>query len=220
MRIATVLFDLDGTLCDTAPDLSWALDRVRAERGLEPLPYAQLRAVVSHGAGAMIEAGFQVRAGEPEFAHLRQRLLTLYAENIARFTGVFPGMDEVLAWLEERRLPWGIVTNKPGYLTLPLLQQLGLAQRAACIVSGDTLPQRKPDPAPLLLACRQAGSTPAACVYVGDAACDVNAGRAAGMQTAVALFGYLGAHDQPATWGADVLLAQPRDLIPWLQEKI
>jgi phosphoglycolate phosphatase len=214
--VQTVLFDLDGTLADTAPDLAAALNRVLLLQGRPVLPFEQIRPVVSHGGRALIELGFGITPEHPDFEPLRQQLLDIYAAEIAVQTRLFPGMAEVLAALDAAGKNWGVVTNKPAWLTEPLLDALYLTERAACIVSGDTLPQRKPHPAPLLYACEQAGSSARACVYVGDAERDIVAGREAGMHTLVALFGYISEADRPESWGADALLDSPRQLLEWL----
>jgi phosphoglycolate phosphatase len=146
----------------------------------------------------------------------RQRLLEIYRDNIARLTRPFAGMDQVLETLEHRGLNWGVVTNKPAWLTEPLMKELGLYDRAATIVSGDTLAERKPHPAPMLHACAFAGSRPDECLYVGDAKRDIEAGRNAGMHTMVALFGYIGDEDDPHNWGADALVASPQAILEWL----
>jgi phosphoglycolate phosphatase len=215
-HIRTVLFDLDGTLLDTAPDLAGALNTVLIERGRAPLPFESIRPVVSHGGVALIELGFRLARSDPAFEPLRRRLLEVYRANLSGRTRPFAGMEAVLDALEARGLNWGVVTNKPAWLTEPLLRDLELFERAACVVSGDTLPQRKPHPAPMLLACRQAGSEPAQCVYVGDAQRDVEAGRNAGMHTLVALFGYLQAHDTPDTWQASGTIDSPAGVLDWL----
>ena len=214
--IRTVLFDLDGTLLDTAPDLADALNTVLEEQGCAPLPYSDIRPVVSHGGIALIALGFGLQPGDARFDELRAQLLKVYRENISIKTRPFPGMVEVLDQLEARDMNWGVVTNKPGWLTDPLLRDLELFDRAACIVSGDTLEQRKPHPAPMLHACEQAGSLPAQCVYVGDAQRDIEAGNNAGMHTLVALFGYIPAEDDAHTWQADAAINTPRELLDWL----
>jgi N-acetyl-D-muramate 6-phosphate phosphatase len=214
--IQTVLFDLDGTLLDTAPDLAAALNTVLAENCRAPLPFETIRPVVSHGGVAIIRRGFQLQASDPAIEPLRQRLLEVYRANISTHTRPFPGMDDVIDRLEARGLNWGVVTNKPGWLTQPLLSDLGLLQRAACVVSGDTLAQCKPHPAPMLHACRLAGSEPQRCVYVGDAQRDVEAGNNAGMYTLVALFGYFQDNDRPHEWQADAMINTPADLLEWL----
>ena len=214
--IRTVLFDLDGTLADTAPDLAFALNETLRSAGREPLDYATIRPVVSHGGGALLKLGFGNSVAATEFARLRDLFLNTYLTHIPRATTLFPGMADLLAAIEARGLNWGVVTNKPAWLTDPLMAGLGLTPRAAAIVSGDTLPQRKPDPAPMLLACRQAGSHGAECLYLGDAERDIAAGRNAGMRTLVALFGYLGADDHPDSWQADGMIEHPLQLLRWL----
>lgn len=216
--IRTVLFDLDGTLADTAPDLAHALNAVLREQGRAALPFSSIRPVVSHGGIALIKHGFGIEESAAEFQPLRQRLLTIYRENIARETRLFDGMERLLQQLEWRGLNWGVVTNKPGWLTEPLLQALGIRQRAATVVSGDTLPQRKPHPAPMLLACEQTGSQAAECLYVGDARRDIEAGKHAGMPTLVALFGYLGEDDAPEEWQADGMINRPLEILDWLED--
>jgi phosphoglycolate phosphatase len=216
-QIRTVLFDLDGTLADTAPDLAHALNAVLQEQGHAPLPFSSIRPVVSHGGIALIKHGFGIDEDHPAFQPLRQRLLDIYRANIARETRLFEGMEELLAALERSGRNWGVVTNKPGWLTEPLLQQLGIRQRAAAVVSGDTLRERKPHPAPMLLACEQAGSDAAHCLYVGDAERDIVAGRNAGMRTLVALFGYIGEQDRPAAWQADGMVSGALEILDWLE---
>lgn len=212
----TVLFDLDGTLLDTAPDLANALNAVLQANGRAPLPFEFIRPVVSHGGNALIELGFDLKPGDSGFEPLRRQLLDYYENNIAQQTRLFPGMDEVLAYLETHGIHWGVVTNKPAWLTDPLMEALALSTRAAGIVSGDTLPERKPHPAPLLHACRLIGGDPQQCVYVGDAERDIQAGNSAGMATLVALFGYLLETDRPETWGATALIRQPQEIVDWL----
>jgi len=209
----TVLFDLDGTLLDTAPDLAAALNATLQLNERAALPFETIRPVVSHGGRALIELGFGIDPQHPGFEPLRKQLLDLYQANIAVHTALFPGMADVLDELESRGIRWGVVTNKPGWLTEPLLDALDLGSRAACIVSGDTLKERKPHPAPLLHACKLAGCQPEETLYVGDAERDIEAGRNAGMHTLVALFGYLMEHDRPENWGADALIEQPADIL-------
>ena len=215
-RFKTVLFDLDGTLLDTAPDLANALNAALQSNGRQPLPFDIIRPVVSHGGNALIELGFGLRPADPGFEPLRQELLDYYQNNIAQHTRLFPGMEEVLTYIESHDLNWGVVTNKPGWLTEPLMDALQLSGRAAGIVSGDTLNERKPHPAPLLHACRLIGTEPQQCLYVGDAERDIQAGHNAGMVTLVALFGYLMENDRPETWGATALISQPQDILAWL----
>ena len=214
--IRTILFDLDGTLLDTAPDLAAALNTVLEENERAALPFESIRPVVSHGGVALIKLGFKLGPDDPRFDPLRQRLLAVYRENISRRTTLFPGMGVLLDELEQRGLNWGVVTNKPGWLTDPLLKELQLYDRAACVVSGDTLQQRKPHPAPLLHACKLANTRPGQCLYLGDAERDIEAGKNAGMHTMVALFGYFTEKDQPHSWGATHLINEPGELLAWL----
>ena len=216
MTIRTVLFDLDGTLADTAPDLAYALNQVRLEQGQPALPYEHIRPVVSHGGIALTRLGFGIEPEHPDFDARYRRLLEIYRGNIARETRLFPGMDALLANIEQHGLNWGVVTNKPAWLTEPLLEALGLSQRAACIVSGDTCSNSKPHPESVLHGCKLAGSEARHCLYVGDAQRDIEAGRRAGMRTAVALFGYIGETDVPQSWQADVLLARPEEIWAWI----
>jgi phosphoglycolate phosphatase len=214
--IRTILFDLDGTLLDTAPDLADALNAVLTEQGRPSLPFERIRPVVSHGGIALVRLGFGLEPSDPGFEPLRRRLLAVYRDNLVVRTRLFAGMAQLLEDIEQRGLNWGVVTNKPGWLTEPLLQALGLWQRAACVVSGDTLEQRKPHPAPMLYACKLAGSRPEQCVYVGDAERDIEAGRNAGMHTLVALFGYLQPGDDPGMWQASALVDSPAGVLNWL----
>ena len=215
MTIRTVLFDLDGTLADTAPDLAHALNTLLAEEGRAKLPYDTIRPQVSHGAGALVRLGFG-GVTDAEFERLRQRFLALYAENLVRGTRLFPGMEKLLSELRHRGLNWGIVTNKSASLTEPLVTQLGLPWPPASVVSGDSTANRKPHPEPMLLACTQAGSQPAQCLYVGDAERDIEAGRRAGMRTLVALFGYISQDETPQHWGADGMIHHPHEILDWL----
>ena len=217
-RIKTVLFDLDGTLADTAPDLAAALNAVRQAKGKPALPFEQIRPAVSHGGKALIEVGFNLSPDSDEAETLRLQLLDHYRDNIANHTRLFSGMEEVLDHIEQSGANWGVVTNKPGWLTEPLMAELGLQPRAACIISGDTLNERKPHPAPLLHACELAGSQPEDCVYIGDAERDIMAGKRAGMHTLLALFGYLDESDQPHEWGADASVESPQAILHWLNK--
>lgn len=210
-KIKTVLFDLDGTLADTAPDLAAALNHVLKAHNCEPLPYETIRPYVSHGGIALTTLGFG--KDHPEFDSLYKELLAHYENNIANETTLFAGMDDLLTNLEANNLNWGVVTNKPGWLTAPLMQALKLTSRAATIVSGDTLKQRKPHPAPILHACNQAGSEAAECIYVGDAERDIEAGNAAGMRSIVALFGYIAESDKPNEWNAHASINHPKEIL-------
>lgn len=219
INIRTVLFDLDGTLADTAPDLADALNGILEERCRRTLSFDTIRPIVSHGTNALIYLGFELSPGEAGFTQIQQRLLEIYKENIANRTRLFPGMGEVLEEIEGRGLNWGVVTNKPAFLTEPLMEALGLHTRAACIVSGDTTKNRKPDPEPMFYASMLAGSAPGSCLYVGDAERDIIAGRRAGMITLAALFGYIGEHDTPGQWGAHGMIEHPKEILDWLDKE-
>lgn len=211
-----VFFDLDGTLADTAPDLAAAANRLVVEHGHPPVPYETLRPVASHGARGLIGAAFGKRPEDPEFPALRDTFLDYYEADIAVHTRLFEGMDDVLARLEAADIRWGIVTNKIARFTVPLVAKIGLTPRAAAIVSGDTTPHAKPHPAPLLHAAEVSGVAPARCVYVGDDLRDIQAGKAAGMTTVTAAYGYCGEGVPPEAWGADYLIHHPRELLPLL----
>lgn len=212
-----VLFDLDGTLLDTAPDLAAALNRTRADHGLPALPYAAIRPWVSHGSYALTRLGFDFAEDSAEFEAARLALLDHYHAHVADETVPFPGMATLLAAIEARGLRWGIVTNKPGWLTEPLLARLGLDWCPSCVVSGDTLPERKPHPAPLLHAASLIDCAPPSCVYIGDAERDVAAGRAAGMRTLVASYGYIAPGEEPAHWDAHAILDSPDAIARWIE---
>jgi phosphoglycolate phosphatase len=211
------LFDLDGTLLDTAPDLARALNRLRQEQAMPALPLAAIRPVVSKGSPGLLKLGFGVCFDDPLFETLRARFLALYEDDIASETTFFRGMDEVLDWLEASSLPWGIVTNKPGWLTKVLLDRIGLSKRPACVVCGDTLSQHKPDPAPLLYGSQWVGVKPEYCWYIGDAEADITAGNRAGMFTIVASFGYIGAEEKPEQWLANHTVTSPEELLSCLK---
>ena len=206
-----VLFDLDGTLVDTAPDMVRALQELQHDHGYDPVPYQIGRANVSNGALGLLRIGFPDLDDE-----LRDDLLCeyidRYKDRLCVGSYVFDGLDPLLETLDEGDRPWGVVTNKPSHLTEPLLQSLLLADRCACIVSGDTLKTRKPDPEPLLYACELAGVRPQSTIYVGDAARDMEAGRAAGMATIAAAYGYITGDDDPTRWNADLIVADTQEL--------
>lgn len=211
-----VLFDLDGTLADTAPDLAAAVNWMRTERGLEPTPYALLRPTASAGARGMIGAAFGLAPGDEGYEELRVQWFERYQSAMAVHTTLFDGIADLLDGIAEAGMSWGIVTNKPARFTDPLVPQIGLAH-AGCVISGDTTPHAKPHPAPLLEAARRLELDPAHCWYVGDDLRDIEAGRAAGMITVACGWGYCGSID-PTTWGADYLLETPRDLLQLLRE--
>ncbi len=217
LRQRGVLFDLDGTLLDTAPDLVEACNIAATEAELLPQTLEDLRPLVSGGATAMLQHILAANGREvDDFEALLQRMLSLYQQNIAIHTRFFDGMDTVLAELENRGMNWGIVTNKHTRFTVPLLQSLGLHGRAGCVISGDTMAESKPHPMPMLEACRLIGSAPGECVYIGDARRDIEAGKNAGMATLAALYGYVPENDPAHDWGADGLLSRPLDLLAWL----
>jgi phosphoglycolate phosphatase len=206
-----VLFDLDGTLVDTAPDMVRVLQDMQVARDREPVAYEIGRRYVSNGAIGLLRLAFPdegVDFGDP----MHHEYLERYAEMICEESRVFDGLAGLLDWLDDSGCPWGVVTNKPEYLTLPLLDALGLAARSACTVSGDSLPVRKPDPGPLLLACDIAGIDAWRSIYVGDASRDIEAGLAAGMGTIAAAYGYITEDDDPRAWGADILASDTEEL--------
>jgi phosphoglycolate phosphatase len=205
-----VLFDLDGTLVDTAPDLVAVLNALLVERGRVRMPYAVARNEVSNGAVGLLKLGFGATADRADLENLRQRFLEIYLRDVCVKSRLFVDIDELFKQMTDVR--WGIVTNKPGVFTDALLAELGIASRWSSVVSGDRLPQRKPDPAPLLLAAAELGVSPAGCIYVGDAPRDIEAGRAAGMTTVAAAFGYIRPTEDPYAWGADAVVRQPREL--------
>jgi phosphoglycolate phosphatase len=216
LALRAVLFDLDGTLLDTAPDMVGALNALRKEQSLGPLPYDTVRSAVSHGSARVVKVGFPDADAVTSLA-LQQRFLEIYRNALSRETRLFPGMETVLKELADWRLKVGIVTNKPGWLTTPLLAELGLLQQFACVVSGDTVAERKPHPLPLLHAAQLAEVRPGECIYVGDAERDVQAAHGAAMPALVANYGYLRADEDSAAWGGDGYLSAPGDLLVWLK---
>jgi phosphoglycolate phosphatase len=211
-----VLFDLDGTLIDSAPDLAGAANRLRADHGLAPLPLEELRPMVGSGARGMVGVAFGVGPGEARFEPLRDAFLAHYAAGLLERTRPFDGVDALLSALEAAGIPWGIVTNKATRFAVPIVAGLGLARRAAVLVCGDTTPHAKPHPQPLLHAAQAMGLAPDSVAYVGDDLRDAQAARAAGMPMAVATWGYLGLGEPVQDWGADVLVDVPGQLADWL----
>jgi phosphoglycolate phosphatase len=216
LPVDAVLFDLDGTLADTAPDLAAALNRVREQCGLEPVPLARLRPSASHGARGLLGTGMGIAPGHPDYAGLRDAFLAHYEAALCVGTTLFAEVGTLLDAIEARALKWGIVTNKAERFTTPLLDSLGLGKRPGAVVCGDTTPFAKPHPAPLLAAAARLGVAPARCVYVGDAERDVTAGLAAGMRTIVARYGYIEPHETPDVWPADGFIDGPAALLAWL----
>jgi phosphoglycolate phosphatase len=215
--IDNVLFDLDGTLADTAPDLATALNRLLEERGRRQLPFAAIRPMVSHGGIHMLTRAFAMDKDDPAFPDLRERFLAIYETALAVETRLFAGVPELLQELDSSGRTWGIVTNKIERLTFPLIDALGLNHRAACVICGDTLTWSKPHPAPMLLACERVGQAPDRTLYIGDAEKDVIAGRSANMYTLVARYGYLGDADTPELWGANGLVDTPLEVLAWIK---
>jgi len=216
MQVQAVLFDLDGTLIDSAPDLGAAADKMRIDRGLPSLPLEQYRPMAGAGARGMLGIAFGLTPQDPTFAQLREEFFRNYESAMTVRTRIFAGIPELIAALATRGLPWGVVTNKSMRFTGPLTRGMPLFATAGAVVGGDTTPHAKPHPAPLLEAARQLGLPPAACLYVGDDERDVQAGRAAGMPTVAATYGYLGSNAEVLQWGADALIAEPLALLPLL----
>lgn len=213
--LAAVLLDLDGTLLDTGPDMARIVNLLRVAQQLAPLPYAGLREYVSHGSAALLRAAFPGTDGV-RLAAMQARFLELYREHLVVETRLFPGFESVLAQLEAHGIPWGIITNKPGWLTEPLLRQLALYERAACVLSGDSLPVCKPDPLPLLTAAQRIAVAPEQCLYLGDALRDMQAARAANMVALAARYGYIGAQEDTAQWPVTAWIDAPGELLDWV----
>lgn len=211
-----VFFDLDGTLADTAPDLAGILNRLQEERGIEPTPFAQLRPQVSHGVRGMLGAGFGLTPEAPDYAPLAARFLELYGSALCVETRLFDGMAALLDGLDEQGIAWGVVTNKAERLARPIIDALGLAGRCACVVGGDTAARPKPFPDPLLHACAHTGVEAARCLYIGDDIRDILAGKAAGMGTVAAAYGYLGSAEPIDAWQADVIIQHPLEILTFL----
>ena len=208
-----VLFDLDGTLADTAPDLGGALNQLLLEQGHGPLSMEKLRPHVSAGARGMIGAGLGITPADPEYLELQRRFLAIYQEALCVGTRLFAGMAQHLDQLEAQGISWGIVTNKPQRFAIPLMEGLGLRGRSACIVCGDSAQRAKPHGHPMRLASAVMGIAASDCIYVGDDERDVISGRAVGMKTIVAAWGYLGEGKPPSSWGADAIAASPQDIL-------
>lgn len=216
LPMRAVLFDLDGTLVDSAPDLGAAVNRMRERRGLALMDDALLRPHASHGARGLVGAAFGITPDHGEYKAMREEFLASYAGAICERTILFPGVDELLDRLDASSLKWGIVTNKFTSLTLQLLEAMALRHRPGCIVCGDTTPKAKPHPEPLLAAAAMIDIPAGECIYVGDAERDIEAGNAAGMTTLVARYGYIRDDEMPHAWPAAGILQQPLDLIEWL----
>ncbi len=215
--ISAVLFDLDGTLVDSAPDLAGTANDMLVRRSRAPVAYQGLRLHAGSGARGMLGAAFGIAPGHADYDALRTEFLGHYATRMLRETSAFAHALVMLEVLDAQHVPWGIVTNKAVHLAEPLAQALGLLPRAAALIGGDSTPHTKPHPAPLLEAARRMGVAPQACVYVGDDHRDMKAGRAAGMGTLAAAWGYLGPGEPPAAWGADAVIEHPNQLLHWLE---
>ena len=211
-----LLFDLDGTLLDTAADLHAALNRALIDEGRTPVALERVRPWVSNGAPGMVRLALEVAESDPMYQRVLDRMIEYYADALSVQTVLFDGMESVLEAIESRGLYWGIVTNKRSRFSVPLLKSLNLFDRAACLICGDSTPHKKPHPEPLLEACRRIGAQTAECLYIGDAEKDILAGRRAGMTTLVAGYGYLDAKDDVRTWGAHGILQNPRDILQWM----
>jgi len=215
-KLQCVLFDLDGTLADTAPDLIAALNRAVQKQGFSPVSNEKIKPLISYGAVAMIKQCTN-NNNEVIQAEILENMLEDYQTNIADQTQLFTGMDNILEIIENKGLKWGVVTNKKQRFTNPLMAALNLTTRAACIVSGDSTNNPKPHPEPMLTACKLADVKPEQCVYIGDAKHDIQAGKAAGMKTLAATYGYLKSDDIPEQWGADILIESPDEILPLLE---
>ncbi len=211
-----VLFDLDGTLADTAPDLAGAANRMRERRGLPSLPLERLRPVASAGARGMIAVALGKGPADADFDALREEFLAEYAAALDVESCLFDGVPELLLGLEAAGLPWGVVTNKAMRFTGPVLEALGLSSRAAVVIAGDTTPHAKPHPEPLFEACRRLSVAPACAIYVGDDLRDIQAARAARMPSVAAAYGYLGEHSDISAWEADHIVPRPQDVLSLL----
>lgn len=212
MRLRAVLFDMDGTLLDTAPDFIAVAQAMRTARGMAPVPEQQIRDVVSGGARAMVLSAFDVDPMSDEFEVLRLEFLERYQAHCAVFSRLYEGMEQLLADIEQANLIWGVVTNKPLRFAEPIMQQLGLASRSAVLVCPDHVSRSKPDPEPMLLACSKLQLDPSSVLFVGDDLRDIESGRAAGSRTAAVRYGYIHPDDNPSHWGADVVVDHPLEL--------
>jgi phosphoglycolate phosphatase len=216
--IEAVLFDLDGTLADTAPDMARTVNKMRAKRGLPAVPLDQVRPFVSRGARGMICSAFDMTTDHADFNAMREEFLALYGDDLVHDTRLFPGMAQLLDSLEARNISWGVVTNKFERFARPIMDELGLGRRAAVVVGGDTCPRPKPFPDPLLFAAASMGVAPMRTLYVGDDERDVQAARAAGMPVLAAGYGYLGDGPPPSLWNADGVVTSVEEIGKWIGE--
>lgn len=216
-QIDAVLFDLDGALVDTAPDFLRICNELLIEEGYPTIDYATLRLSVSNGGRAVIKTAFKIEENHPDFERLLAEMLTRYEANPAQDSGLFDSFDQLLPWLENSDIPWGVVTNKPARFTYPLMQQLNLFDRCAVIICPDDVKNSKPDPEGLLLACQKLAKAPQHCLYVGDHQRDIEAGNAAGMFTLAVKFGYLQPDEDPSNWGSNYIIDKPDELLSLLK---
>lgn len=216
--IKAILFDLDGTLLDTATDLGRALNHLLEEEALPPLPIEAIRPAAGAGSAGLLKLGMNVLPDDPRYSALSERLLNFYQQYLLNTTHFFPGIEQTLDYLDQHAISWGIVTNKPARYTDPLIAHLKLDQRAVCVISGDSLKNRKPHPEPLLHACQLLQQAPENCLYVGDSAIDIQACKAAGNPSLAALYGYIPLGEDPFSWGADGYIQHASEIIQWLHK--
>lgn len=217
-NINTVLFDLDGTLLDTAPDMAFALNQLRQQYNLPALAYELIKPKVSHGAAALLKLGFDIAKTDMGYSEIYQQFVQIYRQHLTKDTQIYLGILDILEYLQKANIRWGIVTNKPGWLTEPLVEHFAFAYPPVCIVSGDTVQNPKPHPEPLLYACQLLHCEAQHCVYIGDAERDIQAAKQANMRSLIAGYGYIDAHDNLSAWGAEAILNTPLELIAWLKE--
>ena len=214
--IKAVLFDLDGTLLDTARDVGSALNHLLQEHQQPILPFHVIRSAAGSGCKGLLKLGMNIDTTDARYPGLCDELLNLYQRYLVNTTQLFPGMENILLFLENQHIPWGIVTNKPAKYTIQLVEHLKLHQRTSCIISGDSLPNRKPHPEPILHACQLLQQQPKDCLYIGDAEIDIQACKAAGSMALAALYGYIPTTEDPKSWGADGYIQHPREIMNWL----
>jgi 2-phosphoglycolate phosphatase len=214
-----LLFDLDGTLLDTAHDIAYVLNQVRTRHHFPEIPFSVIRPKVNEGVRGMLKASGDLDETHANFSKMTEECLTLYQQRMTNTTRLFPNMEKVLDYLDSHYIPWGVVTNKPSRFTFDMLKALELETRAACIVCGDTLSKSKPHPEPILHACQLIQKSVQDSVFIGDSLVDITAGKAAGTYSIVALYGYIDKHDDPFTWHADGYIRDPIDIISWLEKR-
>ena len=217
IQLQAVLFDLDGTLLDTAPDFAVVLNQLRQQHNRDPLPYQSIRETVSHGSKALVTLAFQRQEGDPGFEDLQRQLLELYSNHLAVKTILFPGINDLLIWFEQHKIPWGIVTNKPRQYAEPILSSLNLSQRCSTLVCPDDVSHTKPHPEPMFLACDQIACMPENTIYLGDHRRDIEAGKNAAMKTIAVNYGYIERHDPAENWDADFYVNHASEIQPLLQ---